>query len=396
MHIGSVFKFSWDRYDVSEAVMRVAKISFGDGKNNAVKIQAVEDVFTAPDVSYVSVDPSGWTDISVPPTPTANELAFELPYYELVQIMRQSVADSLLAANPDAGYAGVAARRPAGAISATMATDAGAGYAERGGFDFCPVAALDSAIDKSTVSVLLTNPSRLSLVLDGTHAQIGEEIVVVESIVSNVLTFKRGALDTVPADHAAGTAVFFWDRYFGYDKNEYNTAEEIGVKALPITGLGQLELVDADEMLLALDQRALRPYPPGAFALDGEFFPTSVINPSFEVTWTHRDRLQQTGGTLLSFLDGSVGPEAGTTYNGFAYNDDDSTLLDSATGMSGTSWFPTLAASYRLRVEVESVRDSLTSWQRQSHTFDYVGADGRVTEDEDPRFTDTDELRITE
>jgi Putative phage tail protein len=393
--IGDTFKLSWDEYDLVDMVMRVVGISFGDGLNNKVRIQATQDVFAAPTSSYVAIDPSTWVDINVPPAPATAEIVFEAPYYELVQLLGQADTDSLLVTNPDAGYVGAAAVKPTGAINAVLSTDAGAGYQEAGAFDFCPSATIVTALTPTTVSVTLANAQDLDNVVDGTHAQINDEIVVVTDITGLVLTFARGALDTVPAEHAAGSRIYFWSEYYGSDPTEYNTGETINSKVLPITGQGQLALADATALPLTLDQRALRPYPPADFKIDGQYFPTSVVD-SFDVTWVHRDRLQQTGGVLLSFTDGSVGPEAGTTYNGFAYDDDTSALLDSATGVAGLLWSPAVTGTVRLRIELESERDTLVSWQRQSWSFDYIGNDGRATDDNDYRVTEDGALRITE
>jgi hypothetical protein len=71
-------------------------------------------------------------------------------------------------------------------------------------------------------------------------------------------------------------------------------------------------------------------------------------------------------------------------------------LLDSTTAVVGLLWSPAVTGSYRLRAEVESVRGGLVSWQRQSAVFDFIGIDGRATDDEDYRITDDGSLRLTE
>jgi Putative phage tail protein len=391
--IGDTFKLTWPDYDLVDLVMRVAGISYGDGVNNTVRIQATQDVFSAPDVTYVAVPVVDWDDISGPPTPTEFQLAFEAPYYELVQQLGQATADSTLATNADAGYVGVAAVQPGGAINAVLSTDAGAGYVEAGAFNFCPSATIATDLTKSTVSVVLADGVSLSSVTAGSHAQLNDEILVVVSIVGTTFTFERGALDTVPTEHTSGDRVFFWSEYFGSDPTEYSTGETVAAKVLPITGQGQLSLIFATPLSVTLDQRALRPYPPGNFQLGGLYFPLSLVD-SFDVTWAHRDRTQQTSGAIESFLDGDIGPEAGVTYNGYAYDNDTGTLLDSTTGVTGTLWSPAVTGAYTLRIETESERGGLVSWQRQSCTFDFIGTDGRATDDEDYRVTDDGALRI--
>jgi hypothetical protein len=308
--IGDVFKLSWLKFDFSELIMRISGISYGNGRNNTIRIEAVEDVFSTPSVSYVVVDPPGWIDPNVLPIPVTYQLAFEAPYYELAQALGQATADSVLVTNNEAGYLGVAAVRPASAINAILSVNSGAGYTSAGPFNFCPFGTILSNLDQSDTVVVLDNGVSLTSVIAGTHAQLNDEILVVVSIVGSTFTFERGALDTVPAEHSIGDQVFFWGTFFGADTEEYNTGETVNAKVLPITGLGQLSLVDAVAMPLTMAQRAFRPYPPANYQIDGLYFPSVVID-SFDITWVHRDRLQQTSGTLLSFLDGSVGPEAG-------------------------------------------------------------------------------------
>jgi hypothetical protein len=129
--------------------------------------------------------------------------------------------------------------------------------------------------------------------------------------------------------------------------------------------------------------------------LGGQYWPTQLDEP-FAVTWVHRDRTQQTSADLLSFLDASVGPEVGTTYNGFVYDDDTDDLLDSVTGLTGLSWSPAIVGTYTLRVEVESERDGHTSWQRQSWTLAFTGDEGRLVEGGEARTVEIGELRTTE
>lgn len=384
LNVGSVFKFTWALYDVANVVLRVAKISYGDGKNNQVKIQAVQDVFGMPNVVYTSTDPSAWTDIVLPPTPVTYQIAFEIPYYELAQLSGSlSLTNSSLTDNPELGYVAAAAVKPAGAINARLYTDAGASYIDRNPLDFCPTAVINAVMDRLTTTVALTGASNISLVVIGTHVQIDDEIMVVTAISDTSLSCGRGALDTVPADHSIGARLYFWDRYYGQDGTEYTLAEVVDLKVLPITGLGPLSINDATAMGVTLNQRAIRPYPPGNFKIAGLYFPTSdVAAVDFEVTWAHRDRLLQTSPTLASFLDTDIGPEAGTTYNGWVYDADTNTLLDSVTGVSGTSWSPSVTDTCRARVEIEAERDGIASWQKQSWTFQLIGTDGRIFEDD--------------
>lgn len=396
LNIGDVFKLSWAEYEISEVVMRVADISFGDGVSHLVKINATQDIYATPNTPYTAVGPSDWVDPNVLPTPVQYQIAFEAPYYEVVQQLSQVTAGSTLAANNDAGFATIAAVRSLGAINAILAIDPGTGYTEVDIFNFCPTAVIDSALTPSTISVNISSGINLSAVVVGNYAQINSELIVVSSIVGSLFTFERGTLDTVPIEHASGSRIYFWQDYYGFNNVEYNTAEVIDLKVLPVTGLGQLSLINATTAQITFNQRALKPYPPGNFKINDEYFPTTIEADTIDITWSHRDRLQQTAPTLISFLDTNVGPEVGTTYNGYVYDDDTDVLITSASGITGTTWAPVLNSSARLRIEVESLRGGLVSWQRQSWAFDYIGPNSRLTEIGDVRISETGVSRHTE
>ena len=51
---GDAFKVSYPEFWASTTVMRVLKISFGDGRSNAVKISCTQDVFFTPDAPFIT------------------------------------------------------------------------------------------------------------------------------------------------------------------------------------------------------------------------------------------------------------------------------------------------------------------------------------------------------
>jgi Putative phage tail protein len=356
LNSGDAFKWSWAEYGLVERIMRVTGMSLGDGVNNTIKLQCTEDSFALPEVSYIDTSGSEWEDINLPPAPAEFAIAFEAPYYEIVQERGQSDTDDAIALNDEIGFVGVAAVRPTGAINAVLSTDAGAGYEEAGTFNFCPSATIVDAITQMTTTVELDDGVSLDSVLEGSHAQIDDELIVVVSIVGTTLTFERGALDTVPAEHAASARIYFWDDFSGFDPAEYVDGETVNAKVMPITGQGQLAIGLATAMPVAMDSRAFRPYPPGDFKINDEYFPVAAADP-VTVTWAHRDRLQQTAGDLLSFLDASVGPEAGTTYKVQASDALTDAVVFEQTGISGTSFeLPTVDGAFDMKLRLWSVR----------------------------------------
>lgn len=340
LNIGDPFLFEWPDYHEGQIVMRVTGLGLGDGKSNAVRITCAQDTFDLPKVTVVTPEVPDWTDPTADPVPAQYRAIVEAPYYELVQRLGQTTADNQLGSNMDLGYILASAAAPSGAINGRLAIDAGAGYdGNDTAMDFCPAAFLAADITPGQTSISITGGQSLSAVTTGTHAQIGNELVKVTALTDTTLTAGRGVLDTVPAAHAAGTPVLFWDAYADSDDVEYVAGEALNVKILPTTGNGTLDVADAPTDVLTFASRAYRPYPPGNLKIGGVAYPVTIGGSTeFSASWSHRDRLQQTAGDIVDTTVGNIGPEAGTTYTLKIYKEDGVTLLHTETGTAFTSY----------------------------------------------------------
>lgn len=394
LNIGDAFRLSWAKWNIVDVVMRVAMISYGDGKNTQVRIVCTEDVFATNTVQVVSTENSGWVNPGAVPVPATQQRAIEAPYLELVQQQGQGNIDSALLARPEAGYAMAIAGRPGSAINARLGSDDGSGYADVGTLDFCPTGVLAANITKMQTSFTLNNVIGKGDIVIGTHFQIDNELLRIDSIDgSNVVTVGRGCLDTVPEPHLAGAVAYFWDLLSGSDPEEYVLGETINLKVLPISGGGQLALSAATALPVTMQQRAYRPYPPGNFRQNGSNYTITSVSGSVTLTWVHRDRKQQTSGTIVDHTAGSIGPEAGTTYRVRCYIDN---VLQLDTEISGLSqvWSP--SGGGNALVTVHSKRDGILSLFAPSHTFDVVGDNRGVEEIADDRATEENDIRIME
>lgn len=401
LEVGSVFKLSWAKWGLSDTVMRVTGFALGDGKSNQVRINCVEDVFSTPlsAASIIAPPTTGWTDPSAPPTalPTGLEMLVEAPYYELVQTYGQSAVDGELATDPDLGYVVGVAARVGSAIDAKLWTNAGAGYEEVDTLDFAPSGTLTFPIGKKDPLVVLANSSGLNLIEIGTYVQMGDELARVDgvNVSTREITLGRGVLDTVPEAHEIGTRLFFWQDYAGADEEAYASGETINGKITPVSGSGQVALQDANELSLVLNSRALRPYPPGNLTINGDSYEPNSYDGELTIAWAHRDRLQQTSGTLDDHFAGDIGPEAGTTYRVRWYVGD--SLDGEEDDISGTSTAIEPGSSGTVRVEVHSKRDGIYSLFAPSHSFFYTAGENiRITEDNEVRITETGDVRATE
>jgi hypothetical protein len=346
LELADVFVLEWpadpdnpdEEFLPEPVVMRIVGIAYGSGTSNQVRMQCTQDVFALPLTG--TVEPPGviWVDPVQPPQDT-DAIAMEAPYYELVQRLGEDIIEDKLADDPDVGYVLATAARSNAEINLQIWSDSGAGYARTGVADFSPVATLaaDVGFPGATEEEEwdITPGTDFEFLEVGMFGQVDNELVLVTSL--DPFTVSRALLDTVPAEHADGATIVFWDAFGGLDITEYTGGENVDVKLLPSSGMGVLDIDDATAVTVAMDSRAVRPYAPGNVQVNGSYFPTTVGSGTITMTWAHRDRLQQTGATQVIFQDASVGPEAGTTYTVRVYDQDD-VLLRTTTGISGTSF----------------------------------------------------------
>lgn len=391
LNIGDVFKLTWSDYEVDNVVMRVTGIAYGNGKMNRVRITATQDVFALPDSLIIAAPEPEWENPIKPPEPITSSLIFEVPYLELVQQLGQADTDSMIGANAQIAFLGAAALRPqAGAINARFMVNDGPGFEDVGAVDFCPGATLAEALPLVNGAGQIVETVQLSNITDeeniesGEWCQINDEILAVVSLEDGLLTVKRGCLDTVPQRHPSGSTVFFWDAFAAGAPTEYVESDEIDVRLLTATGGGILPLEQAMTTTVEMAGRAARPYPPGDFQINGLYFPdffqtTEII----ELSWAHRDRVQQTGAVLMGFLDGNVGPETGVEYIVEAeafFPDNTSDIYYSENVGDGTyheidpSEDPLPGGAIQLEIRVWAERDGLRSMHPQSHRISLLQA----------------------
>ncbi|NNG82263.1 phage tail protein [Acinetobacter sp. ANC 5378] len=374
-HEGMPFKLSDESYGLSESVMRIRTIKRGDGINNTVYVEAIEDSFSSPMQSVIEYVPPITSGDST--AKNATSIAFEVPYIELVEQYGQDEVDAKLSNYPELGYVGMAAIRPNNQhINASLYVDSGAGYDERTTLDFCPSASLKNDIGYLDSSFELENVAEFELLEVNHRIQVNDEIIAFVSFdaATNAITVKRGCFDTVPQKHAASSKVFGWDNYSGIDGLEYLSGEVLSLKALTLTGSDVLELNETTAHSLTLSSRAIRPYPPANVKINGQYYPQD-IETDFILTWTDRNRLQQTGGVPLSWFDAAISIEPNTQTH-LILSQLDENLIESATSnanvtgaTSYTMPISSMQADTRfVKVTLKTVRDSYECLQ----PFEYI------------------------
>lgn len=391
---GDVIAFSWPEYGVDLMPLRVAKINYGSLSRGEIKIEAMQDLFGLPLTSYIAPPTIGWEEHDTTPQVSTAVAAFEAPYREIVSAAGAAAAAALSA---DAGFLATVARRPSGlSLNYGLLTRVGsAPYSEVGDGDWTPTGTLAATIGPTTTTISIAGGIDLDLVEIGTSAMIGTEIVRIDAkdILAGTITVGRGCADTVPRSWATGSRVWCFDEFAGADTTQYVVAETVDAKIITRTSTGELAETSAPMASVTMARRAARPYPPADLQITGQRYPSEAYS-TLTATWVHRDRLLQQD-TLVDHLEASVGPEVGTTYTARWYLD--GVLVQTTTAIAGVSTAYTPPASSggkTIRVDVESVRDGLASWEAASHTFLYRAE--RVTESGSRRVTEAGDPRVLE
>lgn len=368
-----IVKLNWSRKGIADLPVRIMSINLGDGVDNTVSIDFVEVVpFSNELTSSVVIDDK----IDVTPLPPQSILfkAFELSYFEAVQAYGQRTVDDELAYNPDAGYVAVVAQRSQNnSLNAQMHTDAGTGYENSAVIQYCETAQLDQSIDRFVSSFIVKKIGALASVRIGSQIFINNEIMVFQGFdaASKLLTVKRGALDTIPHLHADDSLLFFADDFVAVDSTEYADGESIDVKALSTTPSGILDLSGSDTQTVTIHSRAIRPYPPANVKFNDVYYPESlIVTNDIVLSWGDRNRVQQTGGSILGFYDAGVSKETGVTYS-YELKGNNVTLASGSNLTANAVTIPhTLLVANKVHIlKLWSERDGFISYQIFEHAF---------------------------
>ncbi|QXV73586.1 putative tail assembly protein [Rhizobium phage RHph_X2_30] len=368
---GAVFRVSDPDKGIENLILRAGKIDGGTLISGTITVEAVIDVFGLSESAFVSEEPPAWEPPPTTPIVITKRIVREITYQELATRLTPTELAAVEATA--AGIATVAARDSQGMFKYSISSRVGAAeFTVNGSQSFAPVAQCVGLIDHYSTSISFDNAIDPGLIEVPMLVQIDNEIVEVTAIeinadgLSGTLTIARGCVDTIPAQHADNSLIFFISDNIGTDNREYASGEIVDVKLLSNTSSDSLDPSLAATDAVSTVGRQGRPYPPGNVHVNADLcFDAGPVTGDFTISWAHRDRVLQ-ADQIVSHQDSSVGPEAGTTYNLRFYTSGMS-LIRAVTGISGTS------ASFdsddtdltgSMIVRLESQRDGLTSVQR--------------------------------
>lgn len=375
LHEGSPFVLDLPEWGISTEVCRIVSITERGPTDCSVDVAFVLDVFGV-EVAPTVVDDTP-EELPTEALPALAQVALEAPYWFGATREGATFTDAL-AANPDFGALMTAAQAPDGIhMGYDVWVDPGTGYAEEAvAGPFGPAGELEASVARMGTSLTVSPMDGLEvghLVLLG-----GVEIVRVDAITTGAswtLTVGRGCLDTAPVAHTAGAALIGLGDVQGVER-DYTDGQELDVKLLTFMSGDTMDLSEATAMTVTMGARAIRPYPPGRFKVNGSYLDGQTISADPVLTWVERNRLLQVDETHAEDHDeAGIAAEAGTTYVLRAEAFDASSMsLGYVPGFSGLdvgsvlTYTPALYAApppsgtSTIRVSLAAKRDGYESW----------------------------------
>lgn len=342
MQPGSVFKIVAPDKGIAQLIVRVATYEDGTATDGTIRMDLVQDVFGMPSTVFAEEPESTWRPPdSAQAAPTSRQYAYEATYYDMVRGLSPEQA---AAVRPDeGGIIAVAGKPTANTLSALLAVRPEGGTTTTSGTGvFCPAGSLKTALGYYTATMQLTSGTDLGGVATGQTALIGDEIVVIRSMDLATGTFGigRGAVDTIPQIHPAGTNIFFSDSTKSASTQPFAHGESVAIQVLPRTLNSILDPAAAPTSHVTIDGRHSKPYPPADLRINtrtalkvGAF----LVSGDVVFTWKSRNKIIQADQVLSTEQD-SVAPEAGTTYSIALYNGFDNTFLREHSGIDALTY----------------------------------------------------------
>lgn len=405
---GDPFILSWPRYGITEIVVRVTTIEYGEFGESAIRVNFLEDIFSIDDTIYSIPPPTFWVNPVRDPAPCPVHVFMEAPYHV---VARKLGSDNVARLSDTVGLSSIAGTPP---DPTTLEAD----FYFRGIIYriirkktalLAPHAMLtsDAGIMDTSLHVSWQYGLDNDRLFAGDWGIIDNEIIRIDDFSNpSVLVVGRGCLDTVPAKHSANAHIIplgnFLVLNYVTSLSFYDDGDTAYAKICPRTGKGTLALDDAPEQSVVMNSRLIRPYPPARLRINGiadieaqsEFFGT------LNLAWKHRDRIKQLEVDIYDTEDDiSVGPEIGTTYTIEIHRQDTGAKLYEKTGLAGESeTILNTEINYEGQVYLLlwAIRDTYDSWQKHNRSFLYFRTELCCTEAGELRITEAGEYRILE
>lgn len=297
-------KINWSKKWQGAILARIMKIDLGNGLNNEVMIDFEEVVPYSGEMNTSIVVDDSTEEKAEPAKPAIGE-TFEAPYYLAVQNIGQRKVDEELAYNQDVGFTFSTYRRPQWNALYTEITSINAdnpenGWVIDGNAEFVTGGQFDQVVSKTATQIVVKNINIEGLFGSGDLIVAGTwlagvnglyEFMIVESFDSetNILTVRRGALDTIPTQWDINGWFFVSNADDGlFSLTEYSAGDNVRTSSLTVTPSSKLAQVGSS--FVSMRSRLFRPYPPANVKINDEYFPDD-IETDLVITWSDRNRL---------------------------------------------------------------------------------------------------------
>lgn len=366
---GMPFAIKCPERGIDFIVLRAGEITDSSAQQGGdIQISALEDVFSMPATGMTVPETPTWT----PPNPTPlvpnDSLAFELTYYDMVKHLDQL---SIPNVNPEDAYMAFVSSQPSPTqllydLKLKVGTDWGQSV---GTFSFTANGQLVNAVSATGNSLMVESRENWPDDIIGDSLIIGEERMRVDSYnpETGEIIVARGTVDTRPMSHPAGATIWFPDDDLASDRVSYVPGEVVTAAAATRTNSAVLEDELLDPRSVTILGRQGAPYPPADIKVNGNSI--YGLSGEFEepvITWATRNRVMQED-ELIGWFEGSVPPEAGTTWE-VIIKALDGTEISTYNVPEGTTEFTYDAAAQAadgspvaVLVDVKAVRDGIRS-----------------------------------
>ena len=295
-----------------------------------------------------------------------NTSVFEAGYYFLVDKFGASAVDSTLTTNPNAGYLAVLASPDNQVVSDAhlyVKNSSDTMYIPKSLIELCKTVELTQEVLITDTTITVKDASNITT---STFLKIDNELMYITSILGKVLTVNRAILDTVPEHHAIDSKGLVFSKQ-NVLNNLYSNTNNIDVKVVTNTEGSLLSLSNASVSNVGFDSRAIRPYPPANVKINDEYWLSEVAG-NLELTWNHRNRLQQTGGVPLGWYEPSVTLEPNVEYVLELYDANDVLISTTNLGAVDTTIVDySNVTTAACKIRLYTVRDGYESIQSFEH-----------------------------
>jgi len=374
LYPGALFKFSWAKRGLVNVIFRVLDVEYSELKNGEIYISAIEDIFGMPMSTYLATQPGFWTQL---PNNLANVTSYvltEAPYYAIIKSQGEDYAPNLA---DNRNFVGSVAARSNGWWTAyRLWENVASVYTERVAGGFSPWVSLATDITQLQTAIVYLSFYDLGMVTIGDIGIIENEWVQITALNegTQAITLVRGIFDTVPVKHSNGARLWIVGDAFVVDETtERHAGETVTYKMAPETADERMDIAAATARNYTLLGRQQKPYPPANVKINTEYFPVDVVDDIVS-TWVGRDRTIQTVDPV-AWTAANIGPEAGVTYTARYYRVSDNALLFTAAGLTSpthTASETEIGEETEVRIEIETLRSAITSWQKFVHSVTRV------------------------